>query len=183
MDPPWEPVTSAPMGDLRYVRYQSAEPNARGIFPGVFMLVNVLGKGGQLTAEQESFRRRSNDWYDAAYPDPMTVDSTVYDRAINPGAAAWFKVRSAHLVDRVAGYLAILDAHGVEWRRLESDDPGRVIYEDVDQVVVVPRQLTEQLADRHRRQRTLSGEDLMPPKRRARSTTRGSDLRSTRPTH
>src|SRR5687768_3422031 len=116
-------MTSAPVGNLRYVRYQAAELDSRGIFPGIFMLVNVLGKNGRLTVEQESFRRVNNDWYDAAYPDPMTVDATVYDRAINPGAAAWFKAGATHLVDRVPGYLAILDAHGVVWQRLESDDP------------------------------------------------------------
>lgn len=53
--------------------------------------------------------------------------------------AAWFKTTSVHLIERVPGYLAILDSHGVRWRRLESDDPGRVVYEDGDQVVVVPR--------------------------------------------
>ena len=127
------------MGNLRYVRYQAAESNARGAFPGVFGLVNGLGRSGRLTEEQESFRRTNNAWYDAAYTDPTTVDAAVYDRSVNPGAAAWFKTRSTHLVDRVSGYLAILDAHRVAWRRLESDDPGRVIYEDEDQVVVVPR--------------------------------------------
>jgi hypothetical protein len=112
---------------------------ARGIQPGIFMLVNVLGKAGRLTEEQEAFRRAGNDWYDATYTDPMKVDPTVYDRQVNPGAAAWFKAEATHLLDRVTGYLTILDDHGVEWRRMESDDPGRVIYEDADQVVVVPR--------------------------------------------
>lgn len=129
------------MGNLRYVRYQAAEPNARGTFPGLFGLVNGLWRAGQLTEEQASFRRTSGDWYNAAYTDPSTVDPTVYDRTINPGAAAWFKAEATHLLGPIPGYLAILDAHGVGWRRLESDDPGRVIYEDADQVVVVPRSI------------------------------------------
>ncbi len=32
-------------------------------------------------------------------------------------------------------------AHHVPWVRVESDDPGRVIYEDDVQVVVVPTPL------------------------------------------
>jgi hypothetical protein len=32
----------------------------------------------------------SNAWYDAAYPDPNTVDPAVYDRGINPYAQTWF---------------------------------------------------------------------------------------------
>ncbi|WP_376726203.1 hypothetical protein [Streptomyces nigra] len=36
------------------------------------------------------------------------------------------------------GYLEILAAHGVECRLLRSADPGRVVYEDDVQIVVVP---------------------------------------------
>ncbi|MGI5504023.1 hypothetical protein [Lentzea sp. CA-135723] len=127
------------MGDFRFARYQAAEPNARGRFPGVFGLVNGLRRRGELTAAQEEFVRVNNAWYNAAYTDPSTVDPAVYDRAVNPDARAWFKTEATHLVVRLPGYLAILDAHGVRWERLESDDPGRIVYEDADQVVVVPR--------------------------------------------
>ncbi|MFD9705068.1 hypothetical protein [Lentzea sp. NPDC059081] len=126
------------MGDLRFVRYQAVEPNARGTFPGIFGLVNGLRRDGRLTAEQEAFMRVNNAWYDAAYTDPSTVDPTVYDRELNPGAHAWFKAEATHLLERVHGYLALLDAHGVRWARLTSDAPGRVVYEDEVQVVVVP---------------------------------------------
>jgi hypothetical protein len=40
------------------------------------------------------------------------------------------------LIARVNGYLEILDAHGIEWSRLSSDAPGRIIYDDPYQVVV-----------------------------------------------
>ncbi|MEV6240644.1 hypothetical protein [Lentzea sp. NPDC051838] len=126
------------MGDFRYVRFQGVEPTSRGTFAGVFGLVNGLRRAGRLTEEQESFCRTNGAWYNAAYTDPSTVDPTVYDREINPGATAWFKTSATHLTARLPGYLAILDAHGVEWQRVESDDPGRVVYEDADQVVVVP---------------------------------------------
>ena len=121
-----------------YVRYQAAQANANGNFPGVFGLVNGLRRRGELTAEQEEFLRVNNAWYNAAYIDPSTVDPTVYDREVNPGARAWFKAEATHLEERLPGYLALLDAHGVRWERLTSDDPGRVVYEDADQVIVVP---------------------------------------------
>jgi len=35
-------------------------------------------------------------------------------------------------------YLAILDAHGIAWERLDTHDAGRVVYEDDLQVVAVP---------------------------------------------
>ncbi|GAA3237886.1 hypothetical protein GCM10017691_37440 [Pseudonocardia petroleophila] len=38
----------------------------------------------------------------------------------------------------IPGYLEILRAHGVDCVEVRSDDPGRVVYEDEHQVVVVP---------------------------------------------
>jgi hypothetical protein len=125
-------------GNVRYVRFQAVEPGPRGIRVGVFGLVNTLAKEGRLTDDEELFRRRGNAWYDAGYTNPGDVDPDVYDPAVNPHAVAWFKASATHLIEPVDGYLAILRAHGVECERVESDDPGRVVYEDDDQVVVVP---------------------------------------------
>lgn len=63
----------------------------------------------------------------------------MYDRSINPGAAAWFKPSARVLITRVDGYLKILDAHGIRYEKAQSSDPGRVVYEDEYQIVVVPR--------------------------------------------
>jgi hypothetical protein len=84
------------------------------------------------------FRRQNNDWYDASYTNPSDDDPLVYDHNVNPGAVAWFKESAVHLIERVDGYLEILARHGVPYQRVESEDPGRVVHEDDDQVVVVP---------------------------------------------
>ncbi|WP_326945799.1 hypothetical protein OG439_40745 [Amycolatopsis sp. NBC_01307] len=108
--------------------------------PGFFGLINDLSRAGRLTSEQEEFRRTNHAWYEAHYTNPTTVDPTVYDPAVNPGATAWFKQSARQLVDRAAGYLGILDTHGVRCERLVSrQPPGRIVYEDADQIVVVPR--------------------------------------------
>ena len=123
---------------VQYLRFQSPHRNDRGRFTGVFGLVNNLAREGRLSEEQEAFRRLNNKWYDAAYTDPSTVDPTVYDDEVNPGAAAWFKPSATHLLARVPGYLEILAAHGVDCQVLRSTDPGQVVYEDDVQIVVVP---------------------------------------------
>jgi RimJ/RimL family protein N-acetyltransferase len=128
----------AQVNDTAYVRFQGTVRHERGFFPGVFMLVNRLARDGVLTAAQERFRREGNDWFDAAYVTPSDVDPAVYDPVLNPGAVAWFKSSARHLIERIDGYLEILAAHGVACERIESTDPGRVIYEDEHQVVVVP---------------------------------------------
>lgn len=120
-----------------YVRFESPDVDDRGRHVGVFGLVNGLGRAGRLTAEQEGFRRVTNAWYDAACPDPAAGDPAVYDAQLNPTAAAWFKSTAVPLLARVEGYLEILAAAGVGCVRRESADPGRIIYEDDHQVVVV----------------------------------------------
>ncbi len=127
------------VGVVVYVRFQATVPNRHGRYPGVFGLVNGLAAEGRLTEEQAEFRRACNNWYHATVTDPSTVDPSVYDRERNPGAAAWFKTTATEPVARVAGYLDILAAHGIGCEELRSADPGRVIYEDEHQVVVVPR--------------------------------------------
>lgn len=121
-----------------FVRVQATVRNERGGFSGVFGLVNRLAFNGELSAEEDRFRRDANRWYDAAYPNPSHADPTVYDHELNPHAAAWFKITAGELVERVEGYLAILDRHGVGYEILRTDRPGRIIYEDPYQVVAVP---------------------------------------------
>ena len=118
-----------------YVRFQSPTPNARGVHPGIFALVNGLTG---LSPAEERMRHEGNAWFEANFTDPSTVDPGVYDRESNPGAVAWFKSSSPQLVERASRYLDLLAAHGVACERATSDDPGRIIYEDSDQVVVVP---------------------------------------------
>ncbi|MFJ3903032.1 hypothetical protein [Streptomyces sp. NPDC090025] len=127
------------MTAARFVRFQGTARHPRGHFPGVFALANGLAREGALDPAEHRFWRAANDWYDAAYPDPSVKDPTVYDHGLNPGAVAWFRADARHLLDRVPGYLALLTAHGVAWERVETDDPGRVVYEDEVQVVAVPR--------------------------------------------
>lgn len=125
-------------GSAQYIRFQGTERSPRGHFPGVFALANGLAREGLLSEAEHRFWRAANDWYDAAYPNPSDTDPEVYDPGVNPGAVAWFKSTAGHLLDRVPGYLALLAAHGVACERIESADPGRIVYEDEVQVVAVP---------------------------------------------
>lgn len=124
------------MREPEFVRYQGTTRNERGTFTGVFGLINGLARDGRLTDEQEQFRRAGNDWYDANFTNPSHVDPTVYER--NPRAAAWFKSSAHELIARVDGYLRVLAAHGVGCAEIRSAAPGRIVYEDEHQVLVVP---------------------------------------------
>ncbi|ROS23978.1 hypothetical protein [Cellulomonas sp. PhB150] len=122
---------------MQFIRFQSATPNARGTFPGVFALANGLARDGRLSDDDRRWLRESNARCDAAYTDPTTVVPECYDRTAHPGARSWFKTTAGHLLDLTAPYLDLLDRYGVAWVRLTTDDPGRVTYEDDVQVVAV----------------------------------------------
>lgn len=77
-------------GRATYLRFQSAVPNRRGTFPGVFALVNGLGRADRLTPPEGAWWRAANRALSELYPDPAVADPTCYDPALNPGARAWF---------------------------------------------------------------------------------------------
>lgn len=123
-----------------FVRFQAHVANPRGIHVGIFGLANGLAHGGKLSAEDWAMWRNGNDWFNQAYPNPCETNPEVYDSNLNPHAAAWFKDNATHLLERVQPYLELLNRHHVRVVKLVSDDPGKVIYEDAVQVVVIPHQ-------------------------------------------
>jgi hypothetical protein len=121
-----------------FFRYEADESDDQGRHVGVFGLVNGLGRSGVLSLADHAWWRANNAWFDAAYRNPGASDPTIFDVQIHPRTSCWFKASAGHLLERVPGYLALLDRYGVAWTERRSGDPGVVIYEDADQVVVVP---------------------------------------------
>ncbi|WP_197517321.1 hypothetical protein [Microbacterium karelineae] len=122
----------------RYIRYRGTHVNRRGIKPGVFALVNGLVRDGRLSESELSWWREANSWYESRYTDPSNTDPSVYDPLLNPQATSWFRADAEHLIERIGEYLEVLDTYGIEHERTESSNPGRIIFEDDVQVVVVP---------------------------------------------
>lgn len=97
------------MDAIWYVRFRGTEYNRRGFKPGLFALVNGLHFDGLLTDDEKFFRRRMNDWYEDQFPNPGTLDPSVYDPDVNPGAVAWFKTTAHQFLAPIPGYLRILE--------------------------------------------------------------------------
>ncbi|WP_378730677.1 hypothetical protein [Nocardia brasiliensis] len=121
-----------------FIRFQAGVPNRRGRYPGVFALVNGLSWAGRLSVVEEQYRLHENAWYHAHLVDPSTVDRSVYDQKLNPGASAWFKSSALEMIARARGYLMILDAHEIEWTCVDSDNPGEIVYDDAYQTIAKP---------------------------------------------
>lgn len=121
-----------------YVRFESATPNARGAYPGIFALANGLAQTGRLSPSDWAWWRVNNDWFDRAYPNPGAEHPELFDRTRYPVVACWFKNSAHHLLARVPGYLDLLDRYGVAWTERRTTTPGTILYEDTVQVVVTP---------------------------------------------
>jgi len=98
---------------VEFVRFEASTPNEHGLRPGIFWLTNKLARSGELAPEDWAWWRAANDWYDAAYPDPGKADPTLWDAALHPDVSCWFKATATHLLERVPGYLDLLDRYGV----------------------------------------------------------------------
>ncbi|MEK8171626.1 hypothetical protein NKH77_25965 [Streptomyces sp. M19] len=126
------------MSEASYVRFQGTVRSPRGHFPGCSPW-STPWREGRLTPGRSASGARTTTGTTPTTPIPRTPTPRLR-RTGEPGAVAWFKSSSRELIGRVDGYLEILAAHGVECRMLRSTDPGRVVYEDAYQVVVVPRE-------------------------------------------
>lgn len=123
---------------MEFVRFESPTPNGRGAHIGIFGLANGLAHRDLLSSQDREWLATSNAWGDTAYADPATVDATIFDKTVHPLATCWFKSTAEHLLVQVSGYLDLLDRYDVKWRERRATDPGRPIYEDQVQVVVLP---------------------------------------------
>jgi hypothetical protein len=121
-----------------FVRYQSAVPNRRGRFPGVFALANGLQRDGMLSDAETGWLQEANARATAMYGDPTTAQPDCYDEIRNPGARAWFSADAVALLEMVGPYLELLDRYEVPWMQLVTRSPGRIVYQDAVQVVAVP---------------------------------------------
>lgn len=121
-----------------YIRFQSAVPNARGAFPGIFAMTNGLRDAHLLSDVDEAWVRRRNAHGNRAYTDPSTRVADCYDPAINPGARSWFRSEAEELLRMARDDARLLDRYEVPWVELRTPRPGRIVYADQVQVVAVP---------------------------------------------
>jgi hypothetical protein len=126
-----------------YIRFQSAAPNRRSTFPGVFALADGMRLSGMLSAEEGEWMDAAAARAGASYADPRSVDPDCYDRVRNPGARAWFLSDATELLAFTADYLALLDRHDVPWHELRTRTPGRIVYADAVQVIATPHTMDD----------------------------------------
>lgn len=99
---------------------------------GIFAEARLLRERGALTTEEDVRLEAAYDWFHEHVPVPPFSSG-----GLPKDAVAWFKHDAREPVARMWDIVALLREHGAEVRLLRSANPGRVVYEDQLQVVVV----------------------------------------------
>lgn len=99
---------------------------------GIITEAQLLRERGVLTAEEDVRLEAAYLWFNEHVPVPPFSS-----RRLPKDAVAWFKHDAREPVAKMWDIVALLREHGTEVRLLRSPNPGRVVYEDQLQVVVV----------------------------------------------
>ena len=99
---------------------------------GIISETRHLRDDNRLYPYEEQWLDEIYDWFNTHLPTPP-FSSAKYSR----DAVAWFKTESESFITRMWDLVAILKNHDVPVRLLRSPNPGKVVYEDDYQVLVV----------------------------------------------
>lgn len=96
--------------------------------------MNGLARNGRLTELEFERWKNLNIYLDNAYTAPQ-----VYQEYPDLPLTSWFIAEGAHeIMSHNQFYLNVLNKYMVPWRRIESTNPGKILYRDDVQVVVAP---------------------------------------------
>jgi hypothetical protein len=118
----------------KFVRIQGRDIAYRTGKPvGIFAAVYRLQRDGLLNEEEQSvYNEIDKVWFQDNLPNPPFYNDD------NPGKPiTWFKTAmTAHMLDKLAPLMDMLDKYDVPYDVVYTDCPGRIVYEDEYQVAV-----------------------------------------------
>lgn len=99
---------------------------------GIVTEARFLRDRNELSPEEEEHLQAIYDWLNAELPCPP-FSSSGWSR----DAVAWFKDSATDAIHKFRSLAALLEHHGRGVRMLRSRNPGKILYEDDFQVVVL----------------------------------------------
>ena len=99
---------------------------------GIIVEAEALRQAGELTPEEEQHLSDVYRWLNENLPVPPFSKSRWPKDAV-----AWFKDDAGEPLSKMWDLVALLREHDIPVRMLKSKAPGKVVYEDECQVVVV----------------------------------------------
>jgi hypothetical protein len=117
-----------------YIRLHADYRGRLDVEVGIFVAVDHLRRADLLSVEDEETYFDIDDWFNRHLPNPP-----FYDDGNGIRAVTWFKrSTTTDMLPRLEPLQRILGEHGVACHLVETDDPGRIVYEDHFQLGVIP---------------------------------------------
>ena len=116
-----------------YIRFVAGtEDEHHRLLTGIFTECRFLKDDGILAPHEEQWLEDLYAWFNENLPCPPFGASN-WPR----DAVAWFKDDATDFVERMWEFVAMLKEHGVPVRMLRSQNPGKILWEDEFQAVVM----------------------------------------------
>jgi hypothetical protein len=102
------------------------------LLSGLITEARLLRDKGALTSHEAEHLESLYEWFNNNLPCPP-FETAGWSR----DAVSWFKDTAKEPIKKMRELSIILDSHGLLVRTLRSERPGRVLYEDEYQIVVI----------------------------------------------
>jgi hypothetical protein len=123
---------------MAYIRFVVNELDADSRRPlGVIQKGYDLLRSGELDEHEVEWFHSITRWLDGHLEPPKRFAKS-RKRHAAPETVAWFKNSAQEHIGKMLELCSLLDSKGVPTKRLVSDQPGYVVYEDEHQVNVKP---------------------------------------------
>ena len=119
-----------------FIRFVSAEASEdSGALEGLFQAAYRMRETGAFPPHVVEELTKELGWFESHLSRPIVYRPRGVDKR---RAICWFKETAVEHVQRAQRLAAILRRHGMEVRQLRTQTPGRLVHEDVQQVMAVP---------------------------------------------
>lgn len=125
-------------GAMKYVRFTTDARTAHGgVLGGVFHAVGVLRRTTELDPVDSIWLADLERWFERTLAVPGRLSARSGYREPRT-AVCWFRDVATEHLERASELAALLVRHGVRVHRLESANPGEIVWQDEHQVAAIP---------------------------------------------
>lgn len=104
---------------------------------GIFAAMGDLKRSQKMSEEEIAWYANIAEWFNKTLLNPTCFDPPIAD-GIKFRAKSWFSVSATEFISQSRAVVDLLTKYGVVVTELRSEKPGKILYEDNFQIVVLP---------------------------------------------
>lgn len=121
-----------------FIRFEVAEKDeVSGREKGLFSAMTDLLDKNELFEYEIAQELEIYNWFKKNLRPPPAQTAARGPKA-KPRSISWFKSSAQEHIDKMRSYAQILESHDVLVNQINSDRPGKIVYEDEFQVAAIP---------------------------------------------